>query len=98
MLNSPDLTLIPSFLVGLINFYEKGILREIIIYQQLINFCYFVLVWAGNYNWVSFLQWSGQKPFKEFKGVPFLVDGIDIKEAGMLYTFGPLYFLKVNYQ
>ncbi|CAK8576180.1 unnamed protein product [Lathyrus sativus] len=49
--------------------------------------------WLGNSNWVHAMEWSGQNQFATSKTVQFLVDGV---EAGMLKSYGPLSFLKVN--
>ncbi|CAI8616360.1 unnamed protein product [Vicia faba] len=49
--------------------------------------------WLGNSNWVHAMEWSGQNQFVTSKTVQFLVDDV---EAGLLKSYGPLSFLKVN--
>ncbi|KAK2380228.1 serine carboxypeptidase [Trifolium repens] len=49
--------------------------------------------WLGISNWVHAMEWSGQNQFVASKSVQFLVDDI---EAGLLKSYGPLSFLKVN--
>ncbi|KEH29969.1 putative carboxypeptidase C [Medicago truncatula] len=49
--------------------------------------------WLGNSNWVHAMEWSGRNQFVAAKTVPFLVDGA---KAGLLNSYGPLSFLKVN--
>ncbi|KAH7537131.1 serine carboxypeptidase-like [Ziziphus jujuba] len=49
--------------------------------------------WLGNSRWVHAMEWSGQKQFVASPEVPFLVDG---SEAGVLKSYGPLSFLKVQ--
>ncbi|CAK8576175.1 unnamed protein product [Lathyrus sativus] len=49
--------------------------------------------WLGNSNWVHAMEWSGQKQFAASKTAKFLVDGT---QAGLLNSYGPLSFLKVN--
>ncbi|XP_058734965.1 serine carboxypeptidase-like [Vicia villosa] len=49
--------------------------------------------WLGNSNWVHAMEWSGQKQFAASKTAQFLVDGT---QAGLLNSYGPLSFLKVN--
>nr|XP_027191076.1 serine carboxypeptidase-like 48 [Cicer arietinum] len=49
--------------------------------------------WLGNLNWVHAMKWSGQNQFASSKTLQFLVDGA---QAGLLNSYGPLSFLKVN--
>ncbi|KAI5389012.1 variant 2, Serine carboxypeptidase-like 48 [Lathyrus oleraceus] len=49
--------------------------------------------WLGNSNWVHAIEWSGQNQFATSKTLQFSVDGL---EAGLLKSYGPLSFLKVN--
>ncbi|KAK2433874.1 serine carboxypeptidase [Trifolium repens] len=49
--------------------------------------------WLGISNWVHAMKWSSQNQFVASKSVQFLVDDI---EAGLLKSYGPLSFLKVN--
>ncbi|CAL5352740.1 unnamed protein product [Camellia sinensis] len=47
--------------------------------------------WLGNYKWVTAMQWSGQKNFRNAPIASFLVDGI---QEGVMRSYGPLTFLK----
>ncbi|CAL5212157.1 unnamed protein product [Lathyrus oleraceus] len=49
--------------------------------------------WLGNSNWVHAIEWSRQNQFATSKTLQFSVDGV---EAGLLKSYGPLSFLKVN--
>ncbi|KEH29968.1 serine carboxypeptidase-like protein [Medicago truncatula] len=77
-----------NFEVDIPELLEDGI--KVLIYAGEFDF---ICNWLGNSKWVHAMGWSGQKQFAASKTVQFVVDGT---QAGLLNSYGPLSFLKVN--